>query len=345
MRVRPSHTADAATAGARQPALPKVKRARTGANNTEIATPRPNKRFVAGASRPERSRGKSALVALRAAQKAGEAAQEPNPKTHPQLFTPQGERKWKTPPPGVLVVTNNGGRGDWVEKWQNPKTGKWVHNYTFVTMARKAGAKFAANVDLARNLASIRAHYRHDLGHNNRAGVIALVVALIDQAYFRVGNEQSDGNGVYGVTTLQKRHVSIDKNSVDFRFVGKKQVEQHKVVTDGALASCIKNLLAACKSDDDRLFRFAGKAIEARDVNAYLKPFGVTAKQFRTYHATRLARAFLLPRRNVASSERVKTVNAMFAYVAPKLGHTPAVCRESYVDPAVVNAFVRGCLS
>lgn len=57
----------------------------------------------------------------------------------------------------------------------------------------------------------------------------------------------------------------------------------------------------------------------------------MTAKTFRTWNATTRADA--------------GTVNDVIDSVADHLGNTRAVCRNSYVHPAVVEAYVGGPLS
>jgi DNA topoisomerase-1 len=260
------------------------------------------------------------------------------------VFTRDGERKWKVAPPGVRVFENRGEPHAWIEKWRSPKTGKWVHNYTLATRVERQRSKFEDNRAFARALPTIRARYSADLEAPGRARILALVVALIDQAYFRIGNEESDERGVHGITTLRKRHVTIDGDAVRFDYVGKKQVEQHTIVCDARLASMVRALSAACRRPDERVFRDGAKVITAADVNAYLSELGVTAKQFRTFHATRLAREGLLAQRDVPEAARAKAVDAVVAGVAERLGHTAAVCRQHYVDPVVVDAYLAGRL-
>lgn len=257
--------------------------------------------------------------------------------------TDSGEAKWKTPPPGVDVVPNTTGKGAWIEKWQSPKTGKWVHNYTLAFMEKRAEKKFVDNRRFAAALGDVRAQVSKDLGRDgSKAQLCALAVALIDQGYFRVGNEESDDNGVYGVTTLEARHVDVRAGGeVQFEYVGKKSVEQHRVVVDKQIAKVLQRLLAKAKPDE-RLLVHGKDVIDAGDVNRYLDKFDVTAKQFRTFHATRLLHEQLSEQRDVPKEQRAAVVTAAFEHVAALLGHTPAVCQQSYVDPTVVTAYLEG---
>jgi len=70
-----------------------------------------------------------------------------------------------------------------------------------------------------------------------------------------------------------------------------------------------------------------------------------TAKDFRTWGATVLAASAL---RDVVSfesdTEAKHNVVAAIESVARRLGHTRAVCRRSYVHPAVIDTYMEGSL-
>jgi len=267
------------------------------------------------------------------------------PATHPERFTPDGQLKWKTPPPGVTAEPNTTGSGHWVERWKNPKTGEWVYNYTAAFMEQQSLHKFRKNAEFGRKLPEVLRQVRSDLGKEGRDRVLACAVECIQEAYFRVGNEESaEDKGHYGITTLESRHLRFEGDRAVFEYVGKSGQPQHKVVSDPAAVAVMRELKAACHSDTDRLFRFGNEAIQNADVNAYLDRFGVTAKQFRTYHATRLCREYLLELGTVPEKEREKAVTGVVERVAAELGHTPAVCRGSYIDPVVIEAFLAGRL-
>jgi DNA topoisomerase IB len=87
--------------------------------------------------------------------------------------------------------------------------------------------------------------------------------------------------------------------------------------------------------------------VRSADINDYLREtsrLDITAKDFRTWHATVLMAAALArdapPPRSAAARRRV--VVAAYREVSEALGNTPAVCRKSYVDPRVVDLFDAG---
>jgi DNA topoisomerase-1 len=94
--------------------------------------------------------------------------------------------------------------------------------------------------------------------------------------------------------------------------------------------------------DDDGTVRCIGSA----DVNAYLRELAgedVTAKDFRTWHATSHALALLkaAPIPGEAAIPR-RTANEILAEVAARLGNTVAVCRKAYVHPGVLELAAGG---
>jgi DNA topoisomerase-1 len=89
------------------------------------------------------------------------------------------------------------------------------------------------------------------------------------------------------------------------------------------------------------------RSVTSDDVNDYLREAGgdFTAKDFRTWGATVLATCAL---REIAQfeseAEAKRNVVAAIDSVARKLGHTRAICRQSYVHPAVIDVYLDGSL-
>ena len=169
--------------------------------------------------------------------------------------------------------------------------------------------------------------------------VVAAAVRLIDETWMRVGNERyASENGSYGITTLRNRHLKVSSSKLLLDFPGKGG-KQHQV----ELASpSLARILARFKSvRGTYLFQFlseSGKAVPIRsdDVNAYLKEASgikMTAKDFRTWHATNFAAKLMKERQ----PETKKEVKEIVAEVAEKLGNTPAICRKSYISAEVLE--------
>jgi DNA topoisomerase-1 len=72
-----------------------------------------------------------------------------------------------------------------------------------------------------------------------------------------------------------------------------------------------------------------------------------SAKDFRTWGGTLLASIYLAERARKegfpeSEQEQKRSVTAVMRRVAERLGNTPAVTRESYVSPAVVEQYFEG---
>lgn len=181
--------------------------------------------------------------------------------------------------------------------------------------------------------------------------VLALMLRLINSLYFRVGTDLSvKAYKTYGITTLHKKHLRIGRSGkLEFNFVGKSHVEHRKVLVDKELAGVMKDLASLGKGR--KLFRYVDDQGKVRPVtpaavNGYLKSATdpmFSAKDFRTWGGSLLA-ALELADIGPAEDEKQMKKNVVNAVkrVAEELGNTPAVCRASYIHPAVIQAYERG---
>jgi DNA topoisomerase-1 len=171
--------------------------------------------------------------------------------------------------------------------------------------------------------------------------VVATVVRLLDETLVRVGNDEYVRSGEsYGLTTLRNRHATVRGAEVRFRFPGKSGTPHDVVVHDRRVA----NIVRRCRElPGQRLLQYVDgdevRSIDSRDVNAYLglvTSADYTAKTFRTWGASAVAFGHL--RRLEPSSAREHDAQRAEAVrlAAAHLHNTPAVCRKSYVHPAIL---------
>lgn len=214
--------------------------------------------------------------------------------------------------------------------------------------------KYSRVVELCRALPAIRTAVEHDLACSClcKRKVVATIVSLMESAQLRVGNEEyARQNGSYGATTLRNRHVRFNGSSFDLSYRGKSGIERSVRVTDRKLLRVIRQ----CHDlPGKRLFEYIDsegnvKPVTSQDVNDYLReasggPF--TAKDYRTWAAT-MAAAVLLCAIEHPGSERgcKRCINDVLRQVADRLGHTPAVCRASYVHPRLFEDFTANRLA
>src|SRR5690606_4592577 len=113
--------------------------------------------------------------------------------------------------------------------------GRKQYRYHPEFVARRAQRMFRRLLPYARPLPVLRTETNRHLQANDlsREQVLATVVRLMCRAYFRVGSERyAVQNRTFGITTLEKRHLSIINNDLIFRYIGKARIHQRRVVAD-----------------------------------------------------------------------------------------------------------------
>jgi DNA topoisomerase I len=215
-------------------------------------------------------------------------------------------------------------------------------------------SKYEHLVEFAAALPTIRAKVAEHMGLRGlpREKVLATVVHLLETTLIRVGNDEyARNNQSYGLTTLKSDHVAVEGSEVRFQFTGKSGKQWSLAMRDRRVARIIR----ACQElpgqdllqyfDEDKELR----AVSSGDVNAYLREVAggdITAKDFRTWAGTVLMARFLStsdPFRSAPQGKRV--MSAAVKKVAAALGNTAAVCRKSYIHPAISDAYLSGAFA
>lgn len=244
-------------------------------------------------------------------------------------------------PEGYLQATGRDARGRKQYRYHPAWTG--VRDET----------KYHRLAEFGRVLPNVRRHVNADLGSRGltQEKVLATIVFLLEHVLIRIGNEEyARENHSYGLTTLEDQHVKTRGDSVIFRFVGKSGVHHEVGMHDRRVAKVIR----ACQElPGQRLFEYRDDAGEVRridsaEVNAYIRTIAgdeFSAKDFRTWAGTVSCCALLRKAERPASAHAAKLcVNAAIKQVANRLGNTVAVCRKSYIHPAILGAFLDGTL-
>ncbi|MCG5440183.1 DNA topoisomerase IB [Micromonospora sp. NPDC007208] len=217
-------------------------------------------------------------------------------------------------------------------------------------------AKFDHMLEVARRLPALRERVGRDLDGRGlgRDRVLATVTRLLDMGMFRVGSDQyaNGDDPTYGVATLRPEHARSRRGCVVFVFPAKGGIEQVRRIEDPELCQVLVNLRRR-RRQAERLFGYwdgrEWRDVRSDEVNGYLRDASggeMTAKDFRTWHATVLAATELAtagPARSVTA--RRKAVVAVMREVADLLGNTPTVARASYVDPRVVDLYHDGVVA
>jgi DNA topoisomerase-1 len=217
-------------------------------------------------------------------------------------------------------------------------------------------AKFDRMVAFGEALTKLRRKLKRDLGLPGlpREKVLAVVVSILDATRVRIGNsEYARDNKSFGLTTLRNRHVSFIRDGravLNFRGKGGVQHEVH--IDDKRIAQIVRR----CQEiPGQHLFQYVSDdgqrcPIDSGQVNDYLREAmgeDFTAKDFRTWGAT-LHAITLLARTPLPEKPSERALKSEIAevvkQVAAKLRNTPAVCRKSYINPAVFEAWRSGLI-
>ncbi|MEU9791352.1 DNA topoisomerase IB [Streptomyces sparsogenes] len=219
--------------------------------------------------------------------------------------------------------------------------------------AEQEQAKHEHVLDVAEALPAMReaveGHLR-DRGLTRRR-VLATAVRLLDLGFFRIGSDRyAELNNSYGLTTLLREHSRCRRGAVLFSYTGKHGKEIVRTVVDPAACRSL-TALRRRRGGGGRLLAYwerrAWHDVSGADVNAYLKELvglDITAKDFRTWHATVMAAVALAVSEPVARSEaaRRRAIARAAREVSGYLGNTPAVCRASYINPRVIELYEEG---
>ena len=258
------------------------------------------------------------------------------------VIPPAWEGVWiTTHPRGHLQATGRDARG------------RKQHRYHPRWREVQDADKFDRMSAFGKVLPRIRSRVARDLRRRGlpKEKVVATIVRLLETTFLRVGNEEyARENNSFGLTTLRDRHVKVSGATVRFLFQGKSGVEVSTDVTSRRVARVIKR----CEElPGQHLFQYIDEGgerhtVTSDDVNEYLRQTtgeDFTAKDFRTWAGTVLAARALREAAGFESeTESKRKVVAAIDDVARRLGHTRAVCRRSYVHPAVIETYLDGNL-
>jgi DNA topoisomerase-1 len=258
------------------------------------------------------------------------------------VIPPAWSDVWICPvPEGHLQVTARDARG------------RKQYRYHPGFRAHRDHAKFDKMVELSDVLWQVRERVERDIARPGlqRDKVMATLVWLLERTLIRVGShELAKENNSFGLTTLRRRHVSIEGSTLRFEFRGKSGVAHAVAVTDRRIARIVQR----CRELPGReLFQYVDargrrQIVYADDVNTYLREItgrDVTAKDFRTWMGTMLAAA-ALREMGPAPTKRAAERNVLAAVdsTADRLGNTRAVCRKYYIHPALIEAYLEGAV-
>jgi DNA topoisomerase-1 len=213
--------------------------------------------------------------------------------------------------------------------------------------------KYERMISFGKALPRMRRRIARDLGRRGleRKKVLAAMARLLDQAHLRVGGEEYErSNQSFGLATMKRNHAKVRGATTRLHFRSKSGKIRDVELSDPRLAAIVRRCQELPGQD---LFQYVDEEgyvcdVRSQDINNYLRDVSggdFTAKDFRTWAATIMVvghlRAGRLP--DSLAARKRQAAKALGA-VAARLGNTPAVCRKSYVQPGVLEAYLAGAL-
>jgi DNA topoisomerase-1 len=213
--------------------------------------------------------------------------------------------------------------------------------------------KFDRALQLAGTLPAARRRVTRDLRTEglDRDRILAAAFRIIDLGSLRIGSEEYlQENGSRGLTTLLCRHARIDGDAVTLTFPAKSAQKWTSTVTDADVARVLGTIVDE-RGPRSRLLSWRDTQwhnIRPASLNEYIQATTggeFTAKDFRTLHGTIVA-AEALAQLGAAGTDaqRKKRMASAVAETAAALGNTPAIARNSYIDPRVFDRYRSGDL-
>jgi DNA topoisomerase-1 len=260
---------------------------------------------------------------------------------------------WLKLPPAWTDVAIDPSSGAALQAIGRDAAGRWQYRYHESRVRERERQKLRRMIAFAGSLPRMRSAIARDLALPGlpREKVLAAIVRIMATRYLRPGSRRyAEENDSYGLVTLRRKHVTNGRGAIVLRFRGKSGKEHEVELNNPQVLRVVRECL---KLPGRQVFQYrdeSGGAVKAsrRALNAYIKGVmgaNFSAKDFRTWAGTLIC-ANLLAREAEAIPEtkrgRRRVVTAAIKETARRLGNTPAVCRASYIAPAVVQKFERG---
>jgi DNA topoisomerase I len=199
-------------------------------------------------------------------------------------------------PPGSWKQVVHDHDSMWMAKWVDKLTDKekyvWLHESAPIQQSRSK-AKYDNARKVGTNIDRIRSKILRELdSKDERMRQVATVCYLIDTMGMRVGDEKDEDEAdTVGASTLRVEHINLRGEVAHFDFLGKDSVAWSK--SEKVPPSVARNLgeFTSRKKPEEEIFH----NVDSGMVNQFLSSLvpGVTAKVFRTHHATATAKGAL----------------------------------------------------
>ena len=242
----------------------------------------------------------------------------------------------KLPPAWTDVRYSEDPKSDLLAVGKDSK-GRVQSVYSEAFSAGNAAAKFARIEELRGKFGYVsKQNEDAQRSTNPKTRDSADCLSLIMKMGVRPGSDDDTGAKVkaYGATTLEGRHVVETPEGVSLRFVGKKGVSLDLPVHDQTLATMLMQRANSAGAHGKLFAATNNKAL--LDHTHSLNGGGFKTKDFRTYVGTVSAYDLVQGSpKPTTMAEYKKRVMDVARQVSKKLGNTPVIALQSYINPAV----------
>jgi len=213
--------------------------------------------------------------------------------------------------------------------------GRWQYRYSAEFVKEQAQKKFNRVKSFSRDMPAISRKIEDGIAQGHPE---AYLMRLEEKTAIRIGTDKDfkARKKAYGLTTLLNEHVTVRGNKITLEFIAKEGKHAKYVLEDDVLAPWLQERKMMTR-EGEKLFA----DVPSTKLNRYLKKLAdgknYTVKDFRTYHGTRIARDELkkYAGKELTVTERKKIVSEVSRKVSEFLHNTPAMARNSYIDPMV----------
>ncbi len=187
----------------------------------------------------------------------------------------------------------------WVASWEDKLAYKmkyvWPSEGSHLRQKREK-EKYDKAMSIDEKISAVRKYISEGMqSKDEKTRQVATACYLIDRLVMRVGDEKDEDEAdTVGASTLRVEHVKFNPDSIEFDFLGKDSVRwEKKIRISDADPVFVKNMKEFTQNKKPNELVFHG--IDSRHVNQFFGKCvtGLTAKVFRTYHATNTLISYL----------------------------------------------------
>ncbi len=238
----------------------------------------------------------------------------------------------------------------YIQATAQDSTGKKQYFYHEYWRTYRDNNKYRQLATVGNNLPSLRRKMRRDMNKckntHDKKYILALMSRLLDKTGIRMGNTKSAReNKTFGLTTLKPEHLDIVDSHLVMHYVGKGNMDICREMNDKVLEDFVSDDIS---ENDKAVFTYTdtkgnSHTVHPSCLNNYLKDAlgeNISAKDLRTWRFSVMFLEESLRQRKLLNnndSSKTVTLKSVLEKICKKTGNTPAILKESYIHPGLLN--------